>query len=91
VGGWRRLLEPVSRLQHPEPDRQAGRSALLPENGIGVIVRGALAHPAVPTAIPGIKDPAQAAANIAASEMDIAPDRIDEIVPFGGGRKIWPA
>jgi aryl-alcohol dehydrogenase-like predicted oxidoreductase len=50
-----------------------------------------LAYPAVTTVIPGIKDPAQASANIAAAEIEVALDEIDAVVPPGGGRKIWPA
>ena len=50
-----------------------------------------LAHPAVSTVIPGIKDSAQASSNIAAGTMTAALDGIDDIVPPGGGRKIWPA
>ena len=50
-----------------------------------------LAHPAVSTVIPGIKDSAQARSNIAAGTMTVPLDGIDEIVPPGGGRKIWPA
>jgi aryl-alcohol dehydrogenase-like predicted oxidoreductase len=54
-------------------------------------LRFVLAHPAVTTVIPGIKDPAQAAANIAAAGLDVAVNGIDDLVPPGGGRKIWPA
>lgn len=54
-----------------------------------------LAHPAVTTVIPGIKNVKQATANIQAGEL--APlsaqtlAAINKIVPQGGGRKIWPA
>jgi len=50
-----------------------------------------LAHPAVSSVIPGIKNPAQANSNIAAGAITIPLNDIDEIVPPGGGRKIWPA
>jgi aryl-alcohol dehydrogenase-like predicted oxidoreductase len=50
-----------------------------------------LAHPAVSTVIPGIKNVAQARANIEAGLLDLAVDGIDAVVPPGGGRKIWPA
>ncbi len=54
-----------------------------------------LAHPAVTTVIPGIKNMKQATANIAAGEFAPLGDdvlaAIAEIVPQGGGRKIWPA
>lgn len=54
-----------------------------------------LAHPAVTTVIPGIKNVKQATANIQAGKL--APlsaqtlAAINKIVPQGGGRKIWPA
>ncbi len=54
-----------------------------------------LAHPAVTTVIPGIKNVKQADANIAAGELPPLDDdvlaAINAIVPQGGGRKIWPA
>ena len=54
-----------------------------------------LAHPAVTTVIPGAKTVQQLEQNVAVGHM--APlskeilASIDEIVPPGGGRKIWPA
>jgi aryl-alcohol dehydrogenase-like predicted oxidoreductase len=54
-----------------------------------------LAHPAVSTVIPGIKNIRQAEANLAMARLtpltasELA--RIDVIVPPGAGRKIWPA
>ena len=54
-----------------------------------------LAHPAVTTVIPGAKTVRQLEQNVAVGQM--APlgkeilASIDEIVPPGGGRKIWPA
>lgn len=54
-----------------------------------------LAHPAVSTAIPGIKNRAQLEANVAASllpplsQSDL--DHVSDIVPPKGGRLIWPA
>lgn len=54
-----------------------------------------LAHPAVSTVIPGIKNVRQAEANIQAGELPPLDEEtlkaIDAIVPPGGGRKIWPA
>lgn len=51
-----------------------------------------LAHPAVTTVIPGIKNVRQAEANIAAGVLpDVDLSGIDALVPPGGGRKIWPA
>lgn len=54
-----------------------------------------LAHPAVTTVIPGIKNVAQMEANLRAGLLPplSAPElaTIDAIVPIGGGRKIWPA
>jgi aryl-alcohol dehydrogenase-like predicted oxidoreductase len=54
-----------------------------------------LAHPAVTTVIPGAKTVDQLGQNVEAGlmpplERDILA-QIDEIVPPGGGRKIWPA
>jgi aryl-alcohol dehydrogenase-like predicted oxidoreductase len=54
-----------------------------------------LAHPVVTTVIPGAKREDQLVENVRAvaqpplTEAELA--RIDEIVPPGGGRKIWPA
>lgn len=54
-----------------------------------------LAHPAVSTVIPGAKTPAQLRDNLGAlTAPELTPAemiRINEIVPPGGGRKIWPA
>ncbi len=54
-----------------------------------------LAHPAVSTVIPGAKTPAQLRENLGAlTAPELTPAemiRINEIVPPGGGRKIWPA
>jgi len=54
-----------------------------------------LSHPAVTTVIPGAKTVQQLEQNVAVGHMpplnrEIL-DLIDEIVPSGGGRKIWPA
>jgi aryl-alcohol dehydrogenase-like predicted oxidoreductase len=54
-----------------------------------------LAHPAVSTVIPGARDAGQVRSNVLAglfpplSEADMR--HIDDLVPPGGGRKIWPA
>lgn len=54
-----------------------------------------LAHPDVTTVIPGAKTTRQMEANVAAGLLpQLTPDqmeRINAIVPPGGGRKIWPA
>jgi aryl-alcohol dehydrogenase-like predicted oxidoreductase len=54
-----------------------------------------LAHPAVSTVIPGVKNVAQARANLQAGTLrPMNPEElavINSIVPPGGGRKIWPA
>lgn len=54
-----------------------------------------LAHPAVTTVIPGIKNVQQAQANLDVSKLEPLGEDvlnfIDNIVPEGGGRKIWPA
>ena len=54
-----------------------------------------LTHPAVTTVIPGAKTVQQLEQNVAVGHMPPLSrevlDKIDEIVPPGGGRKIWPA
>ena len=54
-----------------------------------------IAHPAVSTVIPGIKNVKQAKANIQAGQLEPLSSeelaQIDDLVPPGGGRKIWPA
>jgi aryl-alcohol dehydrogenase-like predicted oxidoreductase len=54
-----------------------------------------LAHPAVSSVIPGIRNVDQAEANFRLGRRPpISPDElehIDAVVPAGGGRKIWPA
>ena len=54
-----------------------------------------LAHPAVTTVIPGAKTVRQLEQNVAVGHMPLLSKEIlasiDEIVPPGGGRKIWPA
>lgn len=55
----------------------------------------AIAHPAVTLAIPGAKTPAQLEDNVRTAGLPpLTADelaRIGQIVPPGGGRKIWPA
>ena len=54
-----------------------------------------LAHPAVSTVIPGAKNVRQMRDNIQAALLppltDAELEQINNIVPSGGGRKIWPA
>ncbi|MEZ0396337.1 MAG: aldo/keto reductase [Anaerolineales bacterium] len=54
-----------------------------------------LQHPAVTTVIPGIKDVSQAQKNIRAGQLPplsaAEMQFIAQVVPPGGGRKIWPA
>lgn len=54
-----------------------------------------LAHPAVTTVIPGAKTDRQLEENVAAGKLPPLTEEelalIAEIVPPGGGRKIWPA
>ena len=54
-----------------------------------------LSHPAVTTVIPGAKTVQQLEQNVAVGHMPPLSrevlDKIDAIVPPGGGRKIWPA
>lgn len=58
-------------------------------------LRFVLSHSAVSTVIPGARNQKQAQANVAAghqpllSKSDLA--AVDEIVPPGGGRRVWPA
>lgn len=58
-------------------------------------LRFARSHPAVSTVIPGARNRRQSAANAVAghapllSSLEI--ETVDQIVPPGGGRKIWPA
>ncbi len=58
-------------------------------------LRFVLSHPAVTTVIPGAKTVQQLEQNVAVGHMPPLSreilDQIDEIVPPGGGRKIWPA
>ena len=54
-----------------------------------------LAHPAITTVIPGIKNTRQARENFAVGTMPLPDEEtlaaVDAITPAGGGRKIWPA
>ncbi len=79
-------LQKVDRLRALEsPDRTLAHLAL----------QFVLAHPAVSTVIPGIKNVRQMEANLRAGLLpplnaeELA--QIAAIVPPGGGRKIWPA
>jgi aryl-alcohol dehydrogenase-like predicted oxidoreductase len=60
-----------------------------------VALQFVLAHPAVTTVIPGIKNVAQAQANLQTGFLDPLSQKelafIDTVVPPAGGRKIWPA
>ncbi len=82
-------LETVSRLKsvlEHGPDGQTLAQLAL---------RFVLAHPAVSMIIPGGKNTHQLGQNLAVLDMPplsaAEQDAIDEIVPPGGGRKIWPA
>ncbi len=79
-------LETVERLRALErPERSLAQLAL----------QFVLHHPAVTTVIPGIKNVSQAQKNIQAGQLPpLGADEmrfIDELVPPGKGRKIWPA
>lgn len=81
-----RDLEVVEQLRPVVPEGQSMAQ---------VALRFAAAHPAVTTVIPGARNRRQAESNTAAARL---PDlsgaeqkAIDEIVPPGGGRRIWPA
>ncbi len=80
-------LETVDRLRKVADD--AGISL------VELALRFVISHPAVTTVIPGARSRAQAEANTRAGAAGPLPqdvlNAIDEIVPPGGGRKIWPA
>lgn len=72
------------------------RGLATPERSLAhLALQFTLHHPAVTTVIPGIKDVKQAQSNIAAGLLPpLGPEElavIDQLVPPGGGRKIWPA
>ncbi|NNF06897.1 MAG: aldo/keto reductase [Candidatus Eisenbacteria bacterium] len=79
-------LKTVERLRSVVPaDQSMAQFAL----------RFAYSHPAITTIIPGARNATQAAANTATLQMGVlSTDELnacEAIVPFGGGRKIWPA
>jgi len=65
------------------------------QNLAQLAIQFVLAHPAVTTVIPGAKTVKQLQQNVAAGELPPLDkeilSQIDQIVPPGGGRKIWPA
>lgn len=81
-----RDLDVVERLRSVVPDGQSLAEFAL---------RFVRSEPAVSTVIPGARDGRQSAANAAAGVAPLlSPDEraaVDQIVPPGGGRKIWPA
>jgi aryl-alcohol dehydrogenase-like predicted oxidoreductase len=82
---YRSDLEKVDRLRTLENGRTLAQLAS----------QFTLAHPAVTTVIPGIKNTMQMRENLEAALLDPLTieelDLIGEITPAGGGRKIWPA
>lgn len=78
-------LQTVEELEPLAQDRSLAQLAL----------QFVLAHPAVSTVIPGIKNTKQAQANIEAGQLEPLTSQelaeINAVVPRGGGRKIWPA
>lgn len=82
---YRSDLEKVDRLRTLENGRTLAQLAS----------QFTLAHPAVTTVIPGIKNAMQMRENVEAALLDPLNtgelDLIGEITPAGGGRKIWPA
>jgi aryl-alcohol dehydrogenase-like predicted oxidoreductase len=78
-------LQKVDSLRHLAEGRSLAQLAL----------QFVLAHPAVTTVIPGIKNVAQAQANLQTGLLDPLSQKelafIDTVVPPSGGRKIWPA
>lgn len=65
------------------------------QNLAQLAIQFVLAHPAVTTVIPGAKTVSQLRQNVVAGELPPLDkeilSQIDQIVPPGGGRKIWPA
>ncbi|RME82166.1 MAG: aldo/keto reductase [Caldilineae bacterium] len=82
------FLDDLRKVEQLRPLAQ-GRSL------VQLALQFVLAHPAVSTVIPGIKNVRQAEANLATAGLPpLTPKelaQIDTIVPPGGGRKIWPA
>ncbi|MDZ7844011.1 MAG: aldo/keto reductase [Anaerolineales bacterium] len=78
-------LEKVDRLRELADGRSLAQLA----------IQFVLAHPAVTTVIPGAKTDRQLEENVAAGKLPPLTEEelahIAEIVPPGGGRKIWPA
>ncbi len=78
-------LDKVEQLRPLVDDRSLAQLAL----------QFVISNPAVTTVIPGIKNVKQARANIKAGQMEPLDEalleKIDQIVPPAGGRKIWPA
>ena len=78
-------LDKVDRLREIAGERSLAQLAL----------KFVLAHPAVTTVIPGAKTVDQLAQNVEAGLLPpLKADQlsvINEVVPEGGGRKIWPA
>lgn len=85
---YRIFLDDLQKVEQLRPLAQGRSLAQL-------ALQFVLAHPAVSTVIPGIKDVRQAQANLATAGLaPLTADElaaIDAIVPPGGGRKIWPA
>ena len=85
---YRIFLEDLAKVERLRPLARGRSLAQL-------ALQFVLAHPAVSTVIPGIKNVKQAEANLATAGLaPLTPDelaQIDAIVPPGGGRKIWPA
>lgn len=83
---FRKDLEVVAGLRTAVPDDQTMSQFAL---------RFVRSHPAVSTVIPGARDRAQSEANASAGELPLlSPEEheaVDQLVPPGGGRKIWPA
>lgn len=78
-------LEKVDRLRELADGRSLAQLA----------IQFVLTHPVVTTVIPGAKTDRQLEENVAAGKLSPLTDEelalIAEIVPPGGGRKIWPA
>ncbi len=85
----RAFLDDLAKVE--QIDELTGETETLAQ----LALRFTLAHEAVTTAIPGARNPKQAAENIRAGALgplDAATlNQINAVVPPKGGRKIWPA
>lgn len=88
-------LDDLAKVEALRPLAAGRRSTADGRSLAQLALQFTLAHPAVSTVIPGAKNVRQMRDNVQAgllpplSAAEMA--QIEAIVPFGGGRKIWPA